>query len=253
MRLSFFPRLLGLIKLDRLRKRTVNLDGRPEKWLNHQQKCFDAQLSNVRRFSAIIGSEASKEWVNTIFTLTANFVGPNKNTSGIVGCALSHYNLWKEIQTEPTLIMEDDVTFLPGFVDRMGVLLQDLETINWDIVFLGFHTHEENYEYHNLPLTHLQDKFGYDKLVSFQYMKKYGTPSDASGLHGGGTFGYIMSPQGAKKMVEMVDKLTFYFPVDYQLLEAALRYDLKMFVCAHPLLTSPKFGFDTNESDIQRT
>ena len=53
-------------------------------------------------------------------------------------------------------------------------------------------------------------------------------------------------------MVDMVDNATFYFPVDYQLLEAALHRNLHMFVCAHPLLTSPKFGIDTTESDIQQ-
>ena len=147
--------------------------------------------------------------------------------------------------------MEDDVTFCSNFVDRMGILFQNIEKIEWDIVFLGYHKNEENYALHNLPLSHLQDKFQQDDLVSFQYMKNYSSINDAAGLHGGGTFGYLMSVQGAKKMLEMIDNVKFYFPVDYQLLEAALHYNLKMFVCAHPILNSPKFGVDTIESDIQ--
>jgi GR25 family glycosyltransferase involved in LPS biosynthesis len=252
--LSFFPRILGLMKLDRLRKQTINLDHRPEKWIDHKKKCLEAQISNVERVSAIRGSDYPITEINKMFILTRNFIGPNKNTSGIVGCALSHYTLWKKIiQTnEMMLVMEDDVTFCSNFVDRMGILLQNIEKIEWDIVFLGHHKHEENYELHNLPLTHLQDKFGQDDLVSFQYMKKYKSIKDAAGLHGGGTFGYLMSVQGAKKMLEMVANLKFYFPVDYQLLEAALHQNLHMFVCAHPLLTSPKFGVDTTESDIQK-
>lgn len=252
--ISFFPRILGLIKFDKIYKQTINLDHRLEKWIEHEKKCLNAQISNVERFSAIIGNNYPKTTINKMFTLTANFVGPNKNTSAIIGCALSHYTLWKKIleKNEMMLIMEDDVTFCSDFVDRISILFQNIENIDWDIIFLGYHTHEENYALHHLPLSHLQDTFEKDDLVSFQYLKKYGSQYDASGLHGGGTFGYLMSVKGAKKMVEMVDKLTFYFPVDYQLLEAALHYNMQMYVCAHPLLTSPKFGINTTESDIQK-
>jgi GR25 family glycosyltransferase involved in LPS biosynthesis len=251
--LSFFPRIMGLIKLDRLRKRTINLDHRPEKWNDHIQKCSESQLNNVTRFSAIIGSGYPEHLIKEKFTFSANFPGKWSNKSGSVGCALSHYYLWKEIiqKDEPILIMEDDVTFLSNFADKMGILLNKLETTQYDVVFIGHHTHEENYASHNLPLTFLQDNFDIHDLVPFKYMLKYGTRHDSCGLHGGGTFGYIMSPQGAKRMVDIVDRLTFYFPVDYMIIEAAMDCQLKVFTCAHSLVTSPKFGFDTLESDIQ--
>ena len=42
------------------------------------------------------GADTLETDINKMFTFTANFIGTNKNTSGIVGCALSHYTLWKK-------------------------------------------------------------------------------------------------------------------------------------------------------------
>jgi GR25 family glycosyltransferase involved in LPS biosynthesis len=249
---SFFSRIHGLIKLDKLSKRTINLNKRPEKWEAHSRQCSVHQVSNVKRFPAIEGDKylGNKELMDKLFILTANFVGPGKNTGGIVGCALSHYVLWQEIvkTNRPMLIMEDDVTFAPRFIDKMGRILTEPEH---DLVFIGYHTNEVNYEAHKLKMTHLKDKFGSHGLVPFEYMSKYGTSFDGSGLHGGGTFGYLLSVLGARKLLAVVAKLKFHFPVDYQLLVGALYYGLNTFVCPDPLVTSPKFGIDTDKSDIQ--
>lgn len=252
---SFAPRILGLLDFLKLDKRTINLDSRPEKWLNHMRRCREAQVPNVQRFSAITGSshDLSSPYIQNLFLFTQNFIGPNKNTDAIVGCALSHYALWREVALNdcPMLIMEDDVIFQSQFVDRMGYILNDLKDTTWDIVFIGFHNHEHNCDAHNLPRTFLEDNFHLCDRINYKYMIKYGTREDASGLHGGGTFGYLLSPLGAQKLVQMVKKCRFYFPVDYQILECGLHYGLDIQVCPHQLVKSPKFGFDTSESDIQ--
>lgn len=252
---SFIPRVVGLDKVVKLKKKTINLTTRPEKWLEHINKCQEIFLPNVERFEAINGKDyyMTSPYIQNLFQFTQNFVGPNRNTHGIVGCALSHYELWKEIRdiNLPMLVMEDDITFQPRFVDKMGNLLNMLDTSDWDIIFIGYHIHEENYEEHQLKHTYLQDNFLPWELVSFEYMIKYGTHSDASGLHGGGTFGYLLSPQGANKLLDTVKKTRFYFPVDYMILECGLHYGLKIQVCSQPLVVSPKFGYTTQESDIQ--
>jgi hypothetical protein len=119
------------------------------------------------------------------------------------------------------------------------------------LIFIGFHIHENNYDAHGLAHTFLTDTFSSRAIIPYQFMSKYGTTSDAVGLHGGGTFGYLLHPVGARKLIDMVDKCKFYFPVDYQILECGLHYGLQIYVCPHQLLTSPKFGLGTNESDIQ--
>lgn len=254
---TLIPRVLGLIKVKNLDKRTVNLDYRPNKWQSHITKCKLAQLHNVKRFAAIDGSKYNMdtEYIKNIFLFTPNFIGPNKNTNGIVGCALSHYTLWHEIiqNNRPMLIMEDDVTFEARFVDRLGLLINMLEKMEkWDIVFIGYHKHEHNCIVNGVELTHLEDNFNNWELVSYKYMQKYKSMEDASGLHGGGTFGYIISSSGANKLINMVKTQHFYFPVDYQILECGLHYGLDIKVCSHQLLTSLKFGVTTQESDIQK-
>lgn len=254
-RYSFAPRVIGLIEATKLNKRTINLDSRPEKWQNHLDQCQKAQISRVKRFAAIRGDsyDLRGDYIHNLFLYTSNFVGENKNTGAIVGCALSHYTLWKEIviTNQPMLIMEDDVTFQARFVDRLGYLLNEINNKQWELIFLGFHNHEDNCDAHGLSYTFLTDTFSPRSIIPYQFMIKYGTASDASGLHGGGTFGYLLHPDGAKKLIDMVNKCKFYFPVDYQILECGLHYGLQIHVCPHQLLTSPKFGIDTDKSDIQ--
>jgi GR25 family glycosyltransferase involved in LPS biosynthesis len=253
---GFIPRITGLIGFEKMNKRTVNLTSRPDKWLDHLKKCEYTYISNVTRFTAIEGKnyDLNSQYIRNLFTLTNNFVGQNKNTGGIIGCALSHYTLWKEIikTNKMMMIMEDDVTFNPRFEDRASFLVQQLQDIDFDIVFLGFHKHEDNYKHHNLKFTFLEDTFDKYSLINFNETRKFGSSRDAVGLHGGGTFGYIMSVKGAKKMNASVEKDTFFYPVDYMMLQLALQSGLNIWMCTTPMLTSPKFGFDTMDSDIQK-
>jgi len=54
------------------------------------------------------------------------------------GCRESHFALWRQAVAEnrTMLVMEDDVTFVPDFRERLSGLLEDLPA-NWDVLFLG--------------------------------------------------------------------------------------------------------------------
>lgn len=256
-RLSFIPRISGLIQAIEYDKYTVNLDSRPDKWETHTKGVRNAQVHNVKRFSAIRGDsyDLYGDYIQSLFSYSPNFVGPNKNTGAIVGCALSHYTLWQETEknNRPMLIMEDDVTFQSQFIDRFGYLLNDLNETEWELVFIGYHKNEVNYEAHGLSLDFLTDTFTPQDLIEFkEYLVKYSSYADGTGLHGGGTFGYIVNPRGAQKLLNMVKNHRFYFPVDYQILVCGLDFGLNIKVCPHQLVTSPKFGIDTDESDVQK-
>jgi len=244
---SFIPRILGLIKVSELEKRTINLNYRTEKWENHRNICISSQVHNIKRFEAIKGDAVNYNELNIPFILTHNFI--SKNTGGVIGCALSHYNLWKETVSlnKPMLIMEDDITFCEQFVDRLGNVLDDLR----DVLFLGFHDHESNLRSNNLPENFLLTEYKKYEVISFDQIKKYGQ-KDGVGLSGGGTFGYLLSPEGAQKLIESVHKYSFYFPVDYWILECGLYFGLNIDFTPHRLIYSPKFGLDTESSDIQR-
>lgn len=64
-------------------------------------------------------------------------------TLGMVGCYLSHLQIWKECirnnDTEPVLIMEDD--FKVGSIGFRSVMKTILENVdeNWDFIMLGYY------------------------------------------------------------------------------------------------------------------
>jgi GR25 family glycosyltransferase involved in LPS biosynthesis len=247
---SFIPRILGLIKINELEKRTINLKNRPEKWETHKNLCILNQLHNVKRFEAIEGNKCDLNILNIPFTLTNNFVGQNKNTGAIIGCALSHYKLWEETVklNKNMLIMEDDVTFCDQFIDRLGNVLENVR----DVLFLGFHDHEFNLNHNNLSKDFLTTNYRKYDVISFDELRKYSSPGDSCGLSGGGTFGYLLSPSGAQKLINYVRKYSFYFPVDYFIMECGIRYGLNIDFTPNRMFKSPKFGYDTFISDIQQ-
>ena len=251
-KLSCFSRIHGIIKLHELDKRVINLDGSRKKMIQFNQNSSSSQVKNIIRYSAKQG-ENYTHLINDMFNLTANFVGPGKNTFAIIGCALSHFFLWEEIvdNGKPMMIMEDDVSFCDNFLDHISTIMLSIDETN-DLIFFGYHNHEDNYNYHNIPISHFSDVFRPNHLIPFEYSMKYGTSSDSVGLIGGGTFGYILTPSGASKLINMVKQHKFYFPVDYQMLEGGKRNELNIYLTSRKLVTSPKFGFDTYESDIQR-
>ena len=64
-------------------------------------------------------------------------------TLGMVGCYLSHLQIWKECirnnETEPVLIMEDDFKVGSiGFRSVMKTILENVEE-DWDFIMLGYY------------------------------------------------------------------------------------------------------------------
>ncbi|XP_052746766.1 glycosyltransferase 25 family member isoform X2 [Bicyclus anynana] len=60
--------------------------------------------------------------------------------AGEIGCFLSHYNIWKEIVRsghELSMILEDDVRFVPYFRLRLRGVLRELSGHGYDLLYLG--------------------------------------------------------------------------------------------------------------------
>lgn len=58
---------------------------------------------------------------------------------GTHGCALSHRLLFhyaKRHQLESILIFEDDVVFCEDFLEKIGPILTELRTCDWDVFYL---------------------------------------------------------------------------------------------------------------------
>lgn len=114
---------------------------------------------------------------------------------GEIGCFLSHYTIWLEIAKENydvAMILEDDVRFEPFFNQKMIALINELKNLpfQWDLVYLGRKRLDEKGEDPVEGTSHLV-------WAGYSYW----------------TLGYLLSSQGAKKLVAQ-DPLSNILPVD---------------------------------------
>ena len=105
-----------------------------------------------------------------------------------IGAFISHITCWKEISNSPDdtwhLILEDDVVFRSSFHHIMKNVKQNLKTIDWHIVFLGFNIFNK---------TSIQEVKPYIYKTGFSW----------------GTYAYLITPQSARLLLENI------FPIKY--------------------------------------
>ena len=124
---------------------------------------------------------------------------------GVIGCALSHYNLWKRLvsdsQHEYYVIMEDDFVLCSNFKKQLETLKSNNEFATREVLFLGYHMFEKNrnYDVYNL----VSDKVDVTELNKDFYI--------------GGTFAYSINKNGAKKIIDYIDKHGINHGIDYQI------------------------------------
>jgi glycosyl transferase, family 25 len=165
----------------RMRKFGVNLDRRADRWVNFEKVAKKVGLENVERFSASDGK---------LLSLQDRDVGlfPAKLRRGAVGCALSHLRLWRQLLADENCdfyaVWEDDVEFNDGFAERFDRLLHEQLPLEWNLVWMGF-TGPELHAGKRIP--------GPSKLLptGWEYY--------------GGTWAYLISKAGAKRLVEWIE------------------------------------------------
>tara|TARA_B100000886_G_scaffold318562_1_gene258681 strand:+ start:3791 stop:4588 length:798 start_codon:yes stop_codon:yes gene_type:complete len=122
-------------------------------------------------------------------------------SDGAKGCILSHKNIWKNKVIEknrPYLILEDDIFLKDYFADSLNECSHFISENDVDMLYLGSHWPNEN-------LWKKVNNNIYKIKKHFQY----------------GLFSYIITPEGAKKLLEM-------FPIDTQLDNAIDLYNKKV-------------------------
>jgi GR25 family glycosyltransferase involved in LPS biosynthesis/tetratricopeptide (TPR) repeat protein len=120
------------------------------------------------------------------------------NRKGFIGCALSHYRLWKELLEDDVdryLILEDDCTFVPNFRER-------LKNLTGDVTFLGYSMFSDKRE----KTKHLYTSDA--SVESFPLNKD---------LYIGGTFAYMVDKRGAEKMCQYIQKNGIRHGIDYMM------------------------------------
>ena len=146
----------------------------------------DLKISPFTKVKAIYGKDIDY----------TSFISPNVElnmTPGMVGCFLSHLNVYKTIidgDKEMALVFEDDARIIKNIHANTIEKLPQIIPEDWDIILLG-------YDISN-PVHH--------KIIRSR---------DCIKLHGFyGTHAYLISKEGAKKMINLV-KMPFTNQIDH--------------------------------------
>lgn len=159
----------------------INLERRPDRKETMQKK-----LNNINFFKAIDGK-------NLVLTkeLEYLFRGNDFNfRCGVVGAALSHYTLWKQLlesKEDSYLIVEDDVEFCQDFMSKFSNAMS--QNYNWEILYLGFTMYERK-----------QYEIELDNISFPQVM-----PFDSRQFYGAGFFGYVINRRGVERMLKYIE------------------------------------------------
>ena len=217
----------------------INMENRQDRYTSFSQKVEKEALSiPVKRHAAVNGYNLKpNRYIEQVF----NFNDYNYR-KGMIGCALSHMELW--VQLFPTqgvyLILEDDVSFVPYFDLKLNHLLENLAGVQWDIVFLGHHVYKQ-----------YKNKSTYNEYT-MPTIEKWSTSRSLT-ESAGGTGGYLISSQGALKLLSFISSCGMTNGIDTMMQKACDL--LEVYYCTPHLIYSDWYSQDCMESvdtDIQR-
>ena len=193
----FFPIIENILHEASTPVYVINLDRRPDRWKDARRNLLP-YWKNFIRYPAIDG-QALKHEDAQLRIFDGNKFADRRAVSA---CALSHINLWRQLSEDLChdhyLILEDDIEFCHDFDLRLQEVLQVINRNPWDIIYLGSHVRRE---FRNSR--HYERKAGMIHLSTQQptYMI-------------GGTFAYLVSHQGAKKLLNLVETECVRYPID---------------------------------------
>ncbi len=154
---------------------------------------------------------------------------------GVIGCALSHYEIWKSLiadtNYENYLVFEDDVEICDNFLFKFNHVLKLLnDKPDWDIVYLGYSTRSDK-KYVNKELS----------------IREYDLVNNI-----GGTFCYLISKSGANKFLTFIEQYGIKHGIDYLMFHYHKEMGLKQYQVVNPLVLSEcARGNCIVDSDIQ--
>jgi len=219
----------------------INLERRKDR-LQKFNFLYADEFPNITIINAIDGKSHDFSKQIELFDLKKypikqkNSFGNHGYKGGVLGCALSHFNLWNKLSNDTLskeddfiLILEDDITLCNDFNIKINNLLDDLcKDSKWGLVFLGF-TDYKNYR--DIKIS--------DKLIQF---------SDNPRNRGGGTFGYFIRKKAAIKLIQNASKYKIQQAIDWFMIEQF--DDIISYKCEPELIFSNAL-YLSNDSDIQ--
>ena len=158
----------------------------------------------------------------------------------MVGCAMSHIKLCVDLlksDLDMICVLEDDVTFSSTFKEQMKHLIQNLPA-DWDLIYLGHHLYPQytnNDAYKNEALPPRLEKWNY-KTSRQKSM--------------GGTHGYMISKDGARKLLEFINNTGMTNGID-TVQQKAINVMNTYYCFPHLVFSECALPGQTVDSDIQ--
>ena len=216
----------------------INLLRRSDRKIKMTEMFDQNKIVGYEFFEAVDGSQLKPtEFIRNLF------LGNDFNyRKGFVGCALSHYNIWKKLSEDKVndfyLIFEDDINYFDEeYVEKLEQVFSQLNPIRHDIVYLGYTMLSSDRQ----KLADTYNKS--DRSVRMEYLKKK--------IYLGGFFNYIITRAGAKKLLSYIDVHHIKHGIDYvaKLVPDLLMYEIQ------PQLAFSEWVQSTSsvvDSDIQK-
>jgi GR25 family glycosyltransferase involved in LPS biosynthesis len=194
-----------MLNLDNNFIKIINLTRRTDRKNKMKQKLESNNLLCYNFVNAIDGKKLEK---NNF--LVEMFKGNNfSNRRGVIGCALSHYYIWKELLKDNNndfyVILEDDIEFCDNFSQQLKNIQCDLK--NKDMVFLGYSMFEQKRQQHL--------KYNDSNIDAF--IQKLNRE-----LYIGGFFMYSINKNGAHKMINYIKKNGIKEAIDSIILKSSI-------------------------------
>lgn len=210
----------------------VNLEKDIDK-LNYMNSLLTKENIKFERFNAVYGKNLSKEYINSV----TSYFCKNLCSKGMIGCALSHISIWKDIlekKYKNAVIFEDDIYFDENYKVNLMNSLNELPD-EWDILYLGCGglCDKDRYNvfvkiFFNILSIKINENLYNSKYI---YIPEFPT----------GAYSYAISRNGCIKLLNMIDKITYH--IDYVI---ASKYNELNIYSVYPKCIYPK----TDKSSI---
>lgn len=213
----------------------INLERRPDRKAE-MTKMFDTNgIKNYRFFKAFDG--LNLDLSNPQLSFFKHDYSTTRRRA-VVGCALSHYNVWIELLDDPNyeyyVILEDDVRLAENFNKHLETYVNGMSVLT-PILFLGMSVTLDNYA---------------ASRNIYEYSTAYNIGPLTREYFTGGLFGYVISKTGAKMMLNYININGIKRAIDYVVFDS----NVKLYE------TSPHIVFTDSvqdsvhyvDSDIQR-
>jgi GR25 family glycosyltransferase involved in LPS biosynthesis len=200
----------------------INLDHQPDRYQHTVKLVKNISDQIPQRVSAIDGNRLTETEIDHV--CNPNY--PVHDSKGAIGCSLTHQLVWKQISQSTqshVLVLEDDVTLLPGYHKSLTNITEILPTYqsytDWfDILYLGsfgFSTPKQyKSRYHRFLLRMAKYQWGRHSIPSPSSKVRFPfyLPDYPVGL-----YSYIITPSGAERLLNLVKRDGIMTHLDLQL------------------------------------